>query len=594
MRFCAIDVETVGDVPRFRSGALWSDDTQLYTESHGEYLDALRVHARKRYVFAAHNAEYDGNVTFWNAGEDFAVHYINDGYDCGYWTYGSARQRAQLWDTVRLTAGMSLAELGAALAVPKYPTPKALVGEDDWRQSWLCERHDRRECVECYNLRDAEIVWSYCNMLREWLEPHNVPFRRSLPGIAVGLWKVWDRDRQQTIRSKQIRALARLAFHGGRNELFKYGKVPNVYTYDVRSHYGYILATRELPDCSTLRYEDSHLANGVLPDGEGVIEATVYVEPQHIPPLPVMSDGRIYYPVGTFRGAWPLSELRYARDLGATVGEVHRIAWTETMVRPFEVTASTLLQLREDALRDDDPRQLLYKFLLNAIIGRLGMREVQQRRIYRRWRPGLTQTQLHGQELESAGDAVYLVREFDYERPSRTSNILWAACITGMGRVRLYQHLLLAGGSTVYCDTDSIHSVSPLTVGVGLPGDLVPTGVWDSSLYVGPKLYRLASDVGGTQVRAKGIPKAHAEEYLTRGSAVFPTSLTVREAIRRGMPSGTWLEVTRQLSYGPGPRTVHDPFAINDRVGYSPTSPVVFTVDVLGAVNLMAERNASA
>lgn len=586
MKFCAVDVETIGDVPQFKSAALWSDDAKLYTESHDEFIIAMRWHAQKGFKFAAHNAEYDGNVLLWNRGEDFTIHYINDSYDCGYWTWGTERQRSQLWDTVRLSAGMSLAELGEALGLPKWPTPKALLGEDDWRPSWVCDEHSKRECIECYNLRDAEIVWAYCNMLREWMESNLCTLHRSLPGNAVALWKQWDPGMQRIIVDPRIKALGRAALHGGRVEVFKYGALRAVNTYDSRAHYAAILASIELPDTDTLVYRESVNDVTDVLEGEGVIDATVWVEPQHIPPLPAVHDDHLYFPVGTFRGQWPICELRNALGWGATILKVHRAAWTHQMMRPFAITAQALLDLREQARGHGDPKQLIYKFLANAIPGRLGMREAQTRRIYRRWRPGLTRTQTIGYDLESSANYVFLAKEISHVAPSATANIVWASQVLGHGRMRLFGRLLLAGPSAVYCDTDSVHSTSALGVGDGSPGSWIDTGLWDSALYLGPKLYRLESDTDGATVRAKGIPRKHAAEYIESGRAQFQTTLSVREAIHRGLPAGTWVEAHREMGHAPGYRTIHDPAVLRDRSGYSPTSPVVFASDYDGSVTM--------
>ncbi len=582
MRFCAFDVETTGRVPQFHSGALWSDETQFYTESHREFLDAMRHHARKRYVFAAHNAEYDASVTLWNAGEDLTMHYLNDRYDCGYWHYGSVRRNAQIWDTVKLTAGMRLADLGEAMGLPKYTTPKALLGEDDWRPSWVCEHHSQRECIECYNLRDAEIVWCYCNMMQEWLDGIGCKLHKSLPATAVDIWRTWDEGKQQTIRSRPVRELAQAAFHGGRCEVFKYGHVVPVQLFDVRSMHGAILRDCEFADCSTLRYDDRDLQWDNLQGAHGIVEATVFIEHQHVPPLPAKHDGKLYFPVGTVKGAWSIAELENALAYGTNIVKLHQAVWTHQAVRPFEITARALLDLREDAIARDDPRQIVYKFLINAIPGRLGMREAQTRRMYRRWKPGLTVDELRGYDLESSADAVYLAREIGHIAQSRTSNILWAASITAEARVRLYRHLMEAGHSLVYCDTDSVHSQTKLPTFGNIPGNLVDKGYYESGLYLGPKLYRIESSVEGVEVRAKGVPRAKADEYIHTGQVQFNTTLSVREAIARGEQAGTWIDVTRTLGHGLGSRTIRDPSVLADHDGYSPTLPVVFCPEPCG------------
>lgn len=576
MKICAIDIETTGAVRQWRSGALWADDGSYYTESQADFLAALRSYAKQRYTFFAHNAEFDGTACFWDAGEDFRIHYVNDVYDCGYWRYGTADKNAQLRDSVKLAAGMSVAQLGEDIGIPKYPTPSALLGEDDWRPSWMCETHDRRECLECYNIRDAEIVWSLVNALREWCEEHSITLRKSLPGMAMELWHKWDGDVHQSIPTLKIRELSRKAHHGGRCELYKYGVMRLIYTHDIRSHYGWLLATLNLPDCSVMKYAVDAIDFDNIADAMGVIDATVDVEQQHAPPLPALHDGKVYYPVGRFRGQWSIPELANALDYGASVVKVHEAAWTNKTVKPFQITASALLDLRERALQHGDNRQLIYKLLINSIVGRLAMRETQVRRIYRRWKPGMTAEQLRGYELESSANAVYACREIGQQIHDRNGNVLWATTITAAGRVKLYDYMRQAGANLVYCDTDSVHSTSALQTGPNMPGQLISKGEWDRAVYVGPKLYHLSSDDGRDEIRAKGIPIDAAERYIHDGKTTFQRSLTVREAIEHGLPAGTWIDTSRQLGYGIGARTVHDYAAVRDRDGYSPTSPVVF------------------
>lgn len=593
MKICAIDVETVGALREWHSGALWSDETTLYTTSRNEFLSALRSHARQRFTFFAHNAEFDGTAAFWDGGEDFRIHYVNDVYDCGYWRFGTADRNAQLRDTVKLSAGMSLAMLGDAIGLPKYATPSALLGEDDWRPSWMCDAHDRRECVECYNLRDAEIVWSFVNALREWCEANGIQLRKSLPGMAMELWRQWDGDVHQHVPSREIRDLARKSHHGGRCEVFKYGVVPWVHTHDIRSHYGWLLATMELPDCTTLTHSRQRVEFDDIANAVGIVDATVDVEQQHIPPLPVVHEDKVYFPVGRFRGQWTIPELANAIDHGASIVCVHEAAWTHKIVKPFQMTASALLDLRERALQHGDNRQLIYKLLLNSIVGRLAMRETQVRRIYRRWKPGMTADQLRGYELESSANAVYACREIGQQIHSKSSNVLWAASITAAGRVKLYHHMRQADTSLVYVDTDSVHSTSAVATGPDMPGQLVSKGEWDRGVYVGPKLYHLSSEDGRRETRAKGIPASAAEAYINDGRTTYQRSLSVREAIAHGLPAGTWIDTSRELGYAIGARTVHDFAAVSERDGYSPTSPVVFLPSDVGGFAPNARDSAS-
>jgi len=123
-------------------------------------------------------------------------------------------------------------------------------------------------------------------------------------------------------------------------------------------------------------------------------------------------------------------------------------------------------------------------------------------------------------------------------------------------------------------------------VGDGSAGTWISTGDWNSSLYLGPKLYRLEAATGGVEVRAKGVPRDKAEQYIETGQATYQTSLSVREAIQRGLPAGTWVEAVSTQRHIPGARTIHDPLVLREKVGYSPTSPVVFASNGDGTTTL--------
>lgn len=576
-KLCAFDIETRGDNPEFVSGAVYSDQTQEFFTEPQRMLDCLRSHARKRYVLAAHHAEYDTSVLFWGQGEDVTLHYTNGQWTCGYWRYGSGDRRCPIWDSYRLAAGLELEKLGECIGIAKYPMPKKLVDPDDWRQDWICSVHDKPGCIECYNVRDAEIVWGYLNMLREWMDAYGQALKRSMPRMATELWRIFDPGQQQTPRSKELLEFGRRAYHGGRNEPFIYGATFRTYTYDIRSYYGSILSSIAVPNLSAMAYSSS-VSGAALPlNGEGIVEATVFVDQQHCPPLPVNHNGRVYYPVGTFRGCWPISELRAALRYGCTIVRIHRLAHSRDILRPFGQTASVLLELRDDFVRRGDPRAIIPKFLINSIIGRLGLREVSERTTYRRWRKGVKTDELRNAEIESAGDAQYIVHRWPLARPARDTNVLWAACITGEGRQRLYRHLVGTGKQLVYCDTDSVHSLSPLQTGPDIAGVLRDTGTYDKGLYLAPKLYRLEAYDGSGEVRAKGIPRRYADTYVSTGGAVFQTTLGVVEAISRGISPSTWVTVERESHYAPGTRTILDTSAIGKPTQTSPTAPVVFT-----------------
>lgn len=589
MKIAAFDIETRGSNPEFLCGAIVSDETTDWFDDPQAMLNAMRLLARKGYTFLAHNAEYDASILFWKQGEDFAIRYLNGAYSCGWWRYGKGKKTAAIWDSFRLAAGMSLQELGASIGIEKYAIPHKLRDSEDLRQDWMCPTHERPGCIQCYNERDAEIVWGYINMLREWLSHWQIDLKRSLPSMAVAMWQSLDPNMQQSPKSRLVRDLARKAYHSGRCEVFRYGSVGPVFTHDIRSHYGYILSDISLPDIGSLRVLGGSAGNKLPQDGEGIVEADVWIEPQGAPPLPVAFGGRTYFPVGYVSGAWPLSELRDACRRGVDVRRVQAAIVTPNTTRPFANTALGMLELREDLRRRDDPRAILPKFILNSLIGRLGLREEHEIVTYRRWHAKMSMEYANGAELESAGGALYLAKRHTFARPSPTGNIVWASCITGAGRIRLNRHIQESGDGIVYCDTDSIHCLSPLIVGTDGPGQLVSTGSWDESLYLGPKLYQLQAYTGESEVRAKGIPRKMAADFIANGRTNYQTSLHVIEAISKGVEPSTWVDVERIGRGSLAGRTMLNPTVLRTTDSYSLTTPVVFELGSDGRSRPMTE-----
>lgn len=579
LKLCAFDVETRGNNPQFVCGAIFSDSTVGYYDHADMMIEAMRSHARQGYTFIAHNAEYDVATLLWAGGEDVSINYSNNTYSSATWRYGPGKRTRPIWDSMRLCAGLSLSELGNSIGLAKYDTPRRLLDAEDIRQDWVCDTHVVPGCIECYVTRDAEIVWSYANAMREWLEPYGLQLRSSLARSAIEMWRVLDPGMSQTLRDDRVSRLARAAYHGGRNEVFQYGRTGRVYTADIRSFYGSLLRTIQLPDIGKLSFFGNVLEASLPESGDGAVEATVYIASQHCPPLPINYADRIWYPVGRCRGSWPISELRAAVPYGVTIEKIHRMAWTDSLFRPFEQTAAVLLELRESLRGKDDPRELVAKFMLNTIPGRLAMSEESERSIYRRWRKGMNTQDVTGYELESQGDALYLAQRYTLRRPSRYANVLWAAIILGHARSRLNSYLRVAGQDLLYCDTDSIHSLSPIPTEGDMPGMLRDTGVYDRGVYLGSKFYSLEMWDGRTETRAKGIPRKHAEEFIKRGHVAYQTTYGVVDGILRNVGPCVWVDVERTARFAPGTRSILEPGVLSGEATRSQTAPVAMAMD---------------
>lgn len=601
MKLAAFDVETSGLEARFEGASVVSDQVRAFETDPKHWLEAMRTVAADGCVMVAHNAEYDVINGLWAHDQDVTAHYFNGVFTLGFWRYQRRGSSAHIWDSYGLTGGRRLELVGEALGLPKLERPQVLSADyqrrrdaaveaggfgqagDDWsrpdRYRWFCERHRIGECIECYNLRDCDIVLAWCQQLVELLESYGLQPGATLAGNAARLWRYFDRDGWQRLRSPGVLALAMAAYHGGRTENFKYGTFSPVYTHDVRSHYLAIMRDAAVPDCSRLFYTPKVGRPPELERVEGLAEAEVIAPDAYVPVLPAVADDRIYYPTGRFRGTWTIAELRAAIARGYRVTDWGAMAWSEATVRPFAGFAGSVLLMRDKWLKAGDPREDTWRTLGNSLAGRLGSGAGGEKQVYRRRVAGLSAKDRAGSELHFAGLTSFLSWRHRVPTAPWGANMLWAAHVTSLGRLRLLDELERAGDDLLYCDTDSVFTSRPMEVGPELPGALRDTGVYAEGVFLAPKVYRLTTWEGQIVVRVKGVPQRVAEDYFIEGKAIYETSAGVVEAISRGIEPGRWypVDVTRRLN--PARRQPLNPSALLDRDQTSDTVPLVFAED---------------
>lgn len=553
--------------------ALWSDHVHSYLTDHAAILDQLTDHAERGYTFVAHNASYDLSVVFWQLGVSMRAVYYNSTFTHGEWKYSPKRPAAQLWDSFNLSGNLSLARLGEAIGLPKYKTPQSLGTEDFSQYNWKCEEHGTWECVECYALRDAEIVYrymlSYADVLASWgVRPH-----RRIAGAAVDVWKALDRPVPIRIADSRIRHLARQSYYGGRVECFKLGSIAPIYTADVASMYPSVMLETAQPDPSCMVYAVDPPLSRFDWTREGVAECTVRVPACYVPPLPNKRHSERVFAVGLQRGTWTLLELRHAIRMGCDVLRIHKAGYSLGSLHPFTLFVGVLWELRNEYKKRNDPRAQTVKVLLNSCYGRLGLRGDVKREHIEVWGQGKQMRDYPGGHPYTAAGRPFVRYPVKMGYEQEWINVLWAAQITAAARVKLHWHLIAQGDALVYCDTDSVFSSRPI-VGLadGLGGLTDHTPYSGAEIY-GPKLYALLQSTGETQYRAKGVPRRFAERYLAGLPVTFDSPISPKAQARRGVAAGTWVQITRERQLVPARRVPTNPAALDTPHGTSDTLP---------------------
>lgn len=578
-RYCVFDVEGSAAPGDFQGCAVVSDLRSTY---HREYSDAradLAAHAEAGYTLAAHNAEYDIMAALWAFGERVKLEYYSHKLSAALWYYSADKPPAKIIDSLALAAGLSIAAIGDSIGYPKLKTPQRLLGVDPNRYEWTCDEHQIGECEACYSIRDAEIALRYLNALREYCGQYDLPVRRKLAGIAVRLWQVLDRPQDVRLRSLRADIIAREGYHGGRVEAFRYGELGRTYVYDVKSMYPSVMLTSPMPDNAKLRIFDKGPVSDHYLQYEGFSDATVTIPALPIPPLPVEHGGRLFFPIGRVRSVFSHCELREAVADGATIEAIHRTVCSAGVVYPFTQYVTVLGEQRGLYKKAGDSREQVTKVLMNALYGRLGLTKEQELDIVEPLLPGEKMHDFPGLTVDVIGGRLARRQTHYINRPSDTANVIWAATITARARLQLYRLMKSVASHVVYCDTDGIYTDADcLDTSDGM-GGLELRGVYDKATIHGPKLYRLEAYNGEKMVRAKGVPRAFAETYLTTGHAEYRQPGRVLQAFRQDVNPSVWTILHKEAQLVPAKRTLTNIGGYQSGTGWSDTIPVVFGDD---------------
>lgn len=293
----------------------------------------------------------------------------------------------------------------------------------------------------------------------------------------------------------------RSGYHGGRVEVYEYGRKENGNMYDINSSFSYSMI-QPMPG--------SFMRTGRTIRPCSWVNATVRSS-GNIPPLPFKADA-LYFPVGEWRGWFYVDELDQP---GVEILQVHKV---------YEFQASHDLagyvnDIYGRRKATDDPfRKLVYKYLLNSLYGKFGEREEKEKLIVNPSPEWFDTRKAAAKAARERGDewtqaemlipGVFVDRE---ELPVAHEHVALCAAITAVARVTIRKFMAQAS-SVHYCDTDGFSTFDEFPVSDAL-GALKLVKNYGVAEFFAPKIYRYDDDV-----RTKGFPlRAIAEELERNG-----------------------------------------------------------------------------
>jgi hypothetical protein len=349
---------------------------------------------------------------------------------------------------------------------------------------------------------DCKATLSMLDTLIDYARANNLDLQYTVGGSSWHTAKRWlgleKANWSWGARGQSAAALysfARSAYYGGRTQVFKPSATAG-YRYDVNSAYPAALASLSLP-WGTPRELSNGSARRAYDDGrEGLFRARVRIPDCHIPPLPVRGTLRLYYPIGTIDGTWTGNELRYAQEVGARVERIDAACVWDSSKVVFADLCRHVWDLRYKV----GPKTALgawLKWFANSLTGRLAIKP-EAETIYVEREPNGARFcpadwNCKGGRLHSISkrrccehyctrrcgvmiplgrngqfNGVWTRRRFQI---ADSAHVHFAAYLTAHARIELHRQLTDYGNddgwSAVYCDTDSVYSLTDRTNNVG-------------------------------------------------------------------------------------------------------------------------------
>lgn len=557
----AFDIEGVGGPDGFESGAILVDGEYLTFDTPQAMVACMKRRKYKGYRFAAHNLMYDfGILEPYLSKQDYPL--LLNGRPFKVSLYTSPKSPAYMVDNLLFAAGLSLKKLGQTIGLPKLDTPPQLTGDYDNATEWTCDAHNKLWCIDCYLQRDVEIVYRYLTLFQDTINQAGGQMRFTLASTAMDVFRRRYLNNIYYTPLQYRNDFARQAYYGGRVEPYRVGYWSDINVYDVNSLYPYVMRTFQYPHPNYLVGPISNPSRNLIDKYEGVSDVEITIPDTFIPPLPYRADGKLYFAVGKRRACYTHIELRYALEHGATLHHIYQTLYSLRRCNPFREYVDDLYAQRIALKQVRDPRQVVFKIMLNSLYGKFGQRQnagLQEIRSFDWWYNGHINTPVFIREINGFV-TVIIAREL--EKQANYINTLWAAYVTAYARLTLLKFMSQAGDSLFYVDTDSVFIQGELACSQEL-GDMKTEYANVDAEIIGPKAYRLFRDGVELKVKCKGVPADKRSQFLSTGECTFSRPVGLLEAAhllprsdgRKWFPS-EWRDVMKVKHFTTPKRTL--------------------------------------
>ena len=418
---------------------------------------------------------------------------------------------------------------------------------------WLWE--NQRETYWSYALRDTEnlhkILCKFSDMVFTKIAPIG-KLGLTLPSTALRCFTTGYLDREVTIPEAQgVKDFLREGYVGGRVEVFKSGYFPRVKVYDFNSLYPSVMASTNVPTTGSV----THTTKCDI-DRTGIFRVRFIQGDRSKLPLLLLGGLGAYAGAGVFF----TNELRRLIRMAKGKIDVIEGFHFDNEAVLFKKYSETLYDLRK--LDHNGPLGNTAKLLANSLYGKTAQRGGSNET--GRFDVGEV-TALINETDEKTGKPVYKVETVNEEQGiysvSRTKSpnfehVGIAGTITSESRARLWESF---DSGTVYCDTDSIHTVNVADNDrvTSLDFGKLKLEYDGEAVYVGKKMYALRNK-DTEKVRAKGIRVGGRNGFslsfdslrTLADGAIIPCTFkgaSTASKVLRGKTACVFMEQTRRI-----------------------------------------------
>jgi len=400
-------------------------------------------------------------------------------------------------------------------------------------------------------MMDAKATWILGDYLENFfVNELGIPLKLTIASAARYLFTLrfftdyWFRPEKKYWMSDYERK----AYRGGRVECFIRGIEDN-FSYDVNSMYLSVMRDELIPDPNSARYIKNPKE---LPEGLYIADVTVKVPNQYIPPLPFLhpENGKLIFPVGTFRGHFASPELNYAiKECGVEIVKIH--SYIKYKGKPYFKEYANFIWGKRKEYKDKGNKgmDILIKYLGNTLYGGFGQRNKDtffgkaEDFIMEEGKPFNAKTNIiNGVEYITATFSN-VGEDSSHTFPCVPVFISSYARRLLLEAMRANQHIL------IYDDTDSMKlrkEAMDITIGNGL-------GEWGFegrtiSEFFKPKMY---GD------KCKGVPKRAKLVWNDEERMIYTYDKPnkMRESFRRGLTPALWNNTIKDVIKSDDKRT---------------------------------------